>query len=78
MVTYLDLGAPSMGFSGGSVIKNLPTNTGDSGNVDLIPGLRRSSGGGNDNLLMYSCLENPMDRAIWGLQSMWGGRDTTE
>ena len=78
MVTYLDLGAPSMCFSGGSVIKNLPTNAGDSGNVDLIPGMRRSSGGGNDNPLMYSCLENPMDRRTWGLQSMWGDRDTTE
>ena len=27
-----------------------------------IPGLGRSSGGGNGNLLQYSCLENPMDR----------------
>ena len=26
---------------------------------------RRSSGGGNDNLLQYSCLKNPMDRGIW-------------
>ena len=28
----------------------------------LIPGLGRSPGEGNDNLLQYSCLENPMDR----------------
>jgi len=27
----------------------------------LIPGLGRASGEGNDNLLQYSCVENPMD-----------------
>ena len=27
-----------------------------------IPGLGRFSGQGNDNLLQYSCLGNPMDR----------------
>ena len=32
----------------------------------LIPGSRRSSGGGNGNPLEYSCLKNPMDRgARW-------------
>ena len=31
----------------------------------LIPGLGRSPGGGNDNPLQYSCLENPMDRGSW-------------
>ena len=31
----------------------------------LIPGLGRSSGGGNGNLLQYSCLENSMDRGAW-------------
>ena len=25
----------------------------------------RSSGGGNENLLQYSCLKNPMDRGAW-------------
>ena len=34
-------------------------NTGDPG---LIPGSGRSPGEKNDNLLKYSCLENPMDR----------------
>ena len=28
----------------------------------LIPGVGRSLGEGNGNLLQYSCLENPMDR----------------
>ena len=49
------------GFPGNSVIKNLPANSGDAG---LIPGLGRSPGEGNDNLLLYSCLGNPMDR-VW-------------
>ena len=34
--------------------------------MGLISGLKRSPGGGNGNLLQYSCLENPMDRgALW-------------
>ena len=44
------------------VIKNLPTNAGA---VGSIPGLGRSSGEGNGNLLQYPCLENPMDRGAW-------------
>ena len=48
------------------VVKNLPTNTGDIRNMGLIPGSGRSPGGGHDNPLQYSCLENPMDRgACW-------------
>ena len=34
----------------------------NAGNVDLVPGLGRSPGEGNDNSLQYSCLENPRDR----------------
>ena len=30
----------------------------DAGDPGLIPGLGRSPGGGHDNLLWYSCLEN--------------------
>ena len=33
--------------------------------VGLISGLGRSPGGGNGNLLQYSCLQNPMDRGAW-------------
>ena len=43
------------GFPGGSVVKNLPLNAGDAGDIGLIPGLGRSPGGGNGNLLPYSC-----------------------
>ena len=33
--------------------------------MGLIPGLGRSPGEGNGNLLQYSCLENPMDGGAW-------------
>ena len=33
--------------------------------MDLIRGSERSLGGGNGNLLQYSCLEEPMDRGAW-------------
>ena len=44
------------------MVKNPPANAGDAGS---IPGLERSSGGGNGNPLQYSCLENSMDRGAW-------------
>ena len=47
------------------MVKNLPANAGDTGDVGLIPVLGRSPGGGNGNPLQYSCLENPMDRGAW-------------
>ena len=53
------------GFPNGSVEKNPPANAGDTGDVGLIPRLRRSPGGGNGNPLQSSCLKNPMDRGAW-------------
>ena len=44
------------------VLKNPPTNAGDTGS---IPGSGRSPGEGNGNPLQYSSLENPMDRGAW-------------
>ena len=35
------------------------------GDLDLIPGLGRSSGEGNGYPLQCSCLENSMDRGAW-------------
>ena len=35
--------------------------------ADLIPGSGRCPGGGHDNPLQYSCLENPMDGEPGGL-----------
>ena len=37
------------------------------GDLDSIPGLRRSPGEGNSYPIQYSCLGNPMDRGAWGL-----------
>ena len=54
-----------MGFSGGSVVKNLPVHAGDSGDMGLIPGSGRSPGVGNGNPLQYSYLENSVDRGAW-------------
>ena len=51
-----------LGFPDSSVGKESSCNAGDLG---MIPGLGRSSGEGNGNLLQYSCLENPMDRGAW-------------
>ena len=33
--------------------------------MGLIPGSGRSPGGGHNNPLQHSCLENPMDRGAW-------------
>ena len=55
------------------MVKNLPTNAGDTGS---IPGSGGSPGEGNGNPLQYPCLENPMDREAWwaavhGLAKSW-------
>ena len=48
------------------VTKNLPAHAGDMREVDSIPGLGRSPGGGHGNPLQCSCLKNPMDGgAYW-------------
>ena len=58
-------------FPGGSGVKNLPADAGAAGDASLIPGvgkgpglipeLRRSPGGGNDNPLQYPCLGSHKD-----------------
>ena len=47
------------------VVKNPTAYTGDIRSSGLIPWLGRSPGGGHDNPLLCSCLENPMDRGAW-------------
>ena len=47
-------------------VHNLPANAGDTGDPGSIPGLGRSPGEGNGNLVQYSCLENPMKRGAGG------------
>ena len=54
-----------MGFPDGSGDKGPTCNTGDAGDAGLIPGSRRSPGGGNGNPLQNSCLGNAMDRGAW-------------
>ena len=44
------------------MVKNLPANAGDAGSV---PEWGRSPGGGHDDPLQYSCLDNPRDRGTW-------------
>ena len=47
------------------VIKNLPALQGNVRDMGSIPGSGRSPGGGHDNPLQYSCLDNPVDRGVW-------------
>ena len=62
------------GFPGGSVVKNLPANAGD---TSLISGPGRSPGEGNGNPLQYSCLENPLDREAWEATVHWVTKSQT-
>ena len=52
------------GFLGGSESKESACNAGE---TDSIPGLGKPPGGGYDNPVQFSCLENPIDRRAW-----WG------
>ena len=47
------------------VLKNMPANAGDIRDVGSIPGSGRSPGGGHGKPLLYSWLENLMDRGAW-------------
>ena len=47
------------------MVNNLPANTGDAGDIGLIPGFGRCPGGGNGNPFQYSCLENSMSSGAW-------------
>ena len=62
------------------VVKSLAANAGDIRHLGLIPGSGRYTGGGHDNPLQYSCLENSMDRGAWGGYSPQGYKesDTTK
>ena len=66
----------NLGFHGDSDSKESAYNAGDQGS---IPGLGRSLGERNSNLLQYYCLENSMDRGAWQ-STVRGvaGLDTTE
>ena len=53
------------GFPRSSVVKNPPTNAGDTRDMGSTPGSERPPQGGNGNPLLYSCLKNFTDRGVW-------------
>ena len=63
----------SLGFLGGSVVKNAPASVGD---LDLIPGSGRTPREGSGNLFQYSCLENPMDQRGLSGYGPWGCKES--
>ena len=56
------------------MVKNPPANAGDRRDTVSIPGLGKSPGRGNGNLLQYSGLGNPMDKGAWLGYSPWGSQ----
>ena len=44
---------------------NLKESSCSAGDAGSVPGSGRSSGEGNGNPRLYSCLGNPMDRGAW-------------
>ena len=67
------------GFPDDSAVKNPPANAGDARDSGSIPGLGRSPGAGNGNLLQGSCLENSTDKgAWWAIVQGHNESDTTE
>ena len=63
-----------MGFPGSSAGKESACNM---GHLGLIPVLGRSHGGGHDNPLLYSCLENPSEERSLVGYSPWGCESQT-
>ena len=61
------------------MVKNLPANARDKGDMGSVPGWGRSPGGGNGNSCQYSCMANSMDRRRLEGYSPWGHKelDTT-
>ena len=47
------------------MVKNPPSSAGDMRDEGPIPGLGRSSGGGNGNSIRYSGLESPIHGGTW-------------
>ena len=57
-------------FPGGSVVKNLPANSGASGDTGSIPGWEDPLEEEMASHSNISCLENSMDRGAWQFTSM--------
>ena len=52
------------------MVKNLPADVGNAGDMGLITGWGRSPGGGNGSPLQHSFLETPVDRGAWRAESL--------
>ena len=63
-----------IGFPGSSVVKNLPANSGDTGDMGSIPGSGRSPGGGNGTRSSSLAWKIPWREKPGGLQSMGSQR----
>ena len=57
------------------LVKNLLANAGDTRDVSLIPGSRRSPGEGNGNPLQYSSLGNPHGQRSLAGYSPWDHKE---
>ena len=62
---WTELNWTESAITGGSVVKNLPANAGYTRVTGSTPGLGRSPGEWNGNLLAMFLLGNPMDRGNW-------------
>ena len=62
-------------FPGGSDDKEYTYNVGD---LDLIPGLRRSPGEGHSNPLQYACLVHSVDRGALAGYSSWVAKNQVQ
>ena len=57
------------------MVKNPSANAGDLRDMDAIPGLGRSLGGGHGNPVQCSCLENPHGQRSLVGYSPWGHKE---
>ena len=58
------------------MVKNPPAKAAASKQGSAIPELGSSPGGGNGNLLWYSCLGNPMERGVLVGYSPWDHKES--
>ena len=63
-------------FPGGSTVKNLSANAGDTGDTSSNRGSGRSPGEGNGKPFQYSCLENPMGGGAWWATVQGGHKES--
>ena len=65
-----------IGFPGGTSGEEPPAGAGDIGDSGSIPRPGRSPGGGQDNPLWYSCLENLHGQRCLEGYSPWGLKES--